>query len=131
MKLTLFQKRCLESYLYMRGKPPTLLRVLSFRPIGWLPFLGIGVASILIFFVDPYFGMFMIGLTLGAVLRIIAHARMSVMGWPVNEQVLDWGRVESLLREDACTAAAPNGGPVTPSGDSGAPGGAAIGELIR
>ena len=123
MKLTVFQKRCLESYLYMRGKPPTVARVLSFRPRGWLPFLGVGAASLLCFFVNPYAGMFMMGLILGAVLRIIAYARFTVMGWPVIERVLDWGRVESFLREEAQPGATPNGGPAEPLGNSEVSGG--------
>lgn len=101
MKLTAFQRRCLESYVYLRGKSPTLLQVLSFRPRGWLPFFGIAVISILIFCVDPFWGMFMIGMTVGAVLRIISQARFTVMGWPAIERVLDWNRVEEVLREDA------------------------------
>jgi len=118
MKLTMFQKRCLESYLYMRGKPATVFRVLSFRPRGWLPFLGIGVVSALSFFVNPYVGIFMIGLTLGAVLRIIGYARFTVMGWPVIERVLDWDRVESLLREEAQPGDPPNGGRASPLANS-------------
>jgi hypothetical protein len=105
MNLTAFQKRCLESYLYLRGTSPTILRVLSFKPRGWLPFLGIAVASVLSFAVSPLLGTFMAGLTLGAVLRILAYARFTVMGWPVIEQVLDWDRIEDLLHADGHSAA--------------------------
>jgi hypothetical protein len=91
-----------------------------------LPFLGIGIASVLSLLVNPYVGMFLIGLTLGAVLRIVAYARFTVMGWPVIERVLDWGRVESLLREEAQPGASPNGGPAEPLGNSGVGGGPSL-----
>lgn len=99
--MTAFQRRCLESYVYLRGKPPTLLQVLSFRPRGWLPFLGVAVMSVLLLCISRFWGVFMIGMTVGSILRIIGHARFTVMGWPVLERVLDRERVESVLREDA------------------------------
>jgi hypothetical protein len=108
MKLTAFQKRCLESYVYLRGKRPTLMQVLGFRAQGWLPVLGIVVISTLVFCVNPLWGMFMIGLVLGAVFRIIGTGRFTVMAWPLIEQVLDWDRVESLLREDTQPSAGGN-----------------------
>jgi len=43
--------------------------------------------------------MFMIGMSTGAILRIIAHARFAVMAWPVTEEVTDWSKVETLLHE--------------------------------
>ena len=101
MKLTAFQKRCLESYVYLRGKPPSVSRVLSFRPRGWLPFVGIAVVSVLSYFASPPVGLFMIGLTVGAVLRIVANARFVAMGWPAIERVVDWDRLDGLLQENA------------------------------
>ena len=108
MKLTAFQRRCLESYVYLHGKSPTLLDVLSFRSRGWLPFLMMAVLSSLMFYISSLWGMFMIGMTMGAVLRIIGYARFTVLGWPVIERVLDWDRVASVLRADALPPAEPD-----------------------
>lgn len=72
-----------------------------FRPLSWLPFLFIAVVSFAFYFLlDDRWGMFMIGLTVGAVLRIIAYARFSVMAWPVVEEVTDWNKVEALRHEN-------------------------------
>jgi len=101
MTLTALQKRCLESYLYLRGKPPTFWQVLSFRPRGWIPLLVCAIASVLCFAVDSYVGMFFVGLTTGAFLRIMAQVRLNVGVWPVVEQVTDWDKVDEALREDA------------------------------
>ena len=100
MTLTALQKRSLESYLYLRGKPPTFWRVLNFRPRGWIPFLCLALVSVLCFAVDLLLGMFGVGVTMGAVARIIAQARFTVEVWPVVEQATDWGKVEEFLREN-------------------------------
>ena len=71
-----------------------------FRPLSWLPFLLIAAVSFALYFlVDARWGMFMIGMSTGAILRIIAHARFAVMAWPVTEEVTDWSKVETLLHE--------------------------------
>jgi len=72
-----------------------------FRPLSWLPFAFIaGVSFAFYFLLDERWGMFMIGMTTGAVLRIISYARFAVMGWPITEEVTDWTKVDAIRREN-------------------------------
>jgi len=100
MKLTAYQKRHLAALVYLRGKKPSLWSVLMFRPLAWIPFLVIAGVSFALYLLDVRWGMFMIGMTAGAILRIIAYARFTLMAWPVTEEVTDWNRVEALRHEN-------------------------------
>ncbi|MCX6956191.1 MAG: hypothetical protein NTV51_29000 [Verrucomicrobia bacterium] len=101
MKLTAYQKRHLEALATFRKTPPTIWSVVFFRPLSWLPFLLIVVVSFGIYFlVDERWGLFLIGLTLGALLRIGSHARLAIMAWPVTAAVTDWPKVEALLQNE-------------------------------
>jgi len=100
MKLTAYQRRHLEALVYLKGKKPGVWTIITFRPLGWLSFVAIaGVSFFFYRFLDARWGLFMMGMTVGAVLRIISHARFAIMAWPVTEEVTDWARVEALRRD--------------------------------
>lgn len=100
MKLTPYQKRHLEALAYIRSQKPGVWSVLMFRPLSWLPFLALaGVSSLSCYYLDARWGMFMLGLTIGAVLRIISYARFTLMAWPITDEVTDWAKVEALRGE--------------------------------
>lgn len=99
MKLSAFQRRQLDALSHLKTEGAGLWKVLTFRPLSWIPFVLIGTLSVLVFvFVEPRWGLVMIGLTAGAVLRILAQARFTVMAWPVTETVTDWAKVEALRK---------------------------------
>lgn len=97
MKLTPFQKRNLDALEYMRTGKPSIIRALAFRPLSWIPFFVVAILSFVYYhFFDKQWGMFVLGVIAGAVLRIIAYARFTVLAWPVTKEVIDWAKVESL-----------------------------------
>jgi hypothetical protein len=100
MKLTAYQRRHLEALTTFRTKKPSIWSVLMFRPRSWLPILFIIGLSFALYLLDPRWGMFMIGMSTGAILRIISHARFAMMAWPVTEEITDWTKVEALRREE-------------------------------
>ncbi len=100
MKLTSFQKRHVAALLYLHNRSPSIGRILAFRPVNWVPFILIAILSCVVFqFWDKSVGLFFMGLTVGAITRIFAHARFLKMAWPVNEAVIDWSKVEALSQE--------------------------------
>ncbi|HWA28205.1 MAG TPA: hypothetical protein VG734_21315 [Lacunisphaera sp.] len=101
MRLTRYQRRHLDAMVCLRGKAPGVWSIATYRPLSWLPILAIcGVSVCFCLFVDPYWGMFLVGMTVGAALRIFANARFSAMAWPVTEAVTDWDKVDALRRSD-------------------------------
>lgn len=100
MDLTKYQKRHLEALATFRNKKPTVWSLIAFRPLSLIPIVFIiGLSFAFYFFVDPLWGMFIIGISTGAILRIFSHARFSVMAWPVTKEVTDWAKVEALRAE--------------------------------
>src|SRR3954462_1569873 len=100
MKLTAYQKRHLEALTTFRKKKPSAWDVMMVRPRSWLPFLLIAGLSFGVYLLDARWGMFMIGMTTGAVLRIISHARLAIKAWPITEEITDWAKVEALRHEE-------------------------------
>ena len=69
-----------------------------FRPLAWFPFCFIVALSFGLYLLDAQWGMLTIGMVLGAILRIISHARFASMAWPLTEEITDWAKVEALRR---------------------------------
>jgi len=44
--------------------------------------------------------MFLIGMSTGAILRVVSHARFAVIAWPITEQVTDWAKVDALRNKE-------------------------------
>lgn len=108
MDLTKYQKRHLEALVTFRKRKPTVWSLIAFRPRSLAPIVFIvGLSFALYFLVDPLWGMFAIGMSTGAILRIVAHARFAVMAWPVTEEVTDWDRVEALREKGKLNQPAP------------------------
>ena len=92
------ERRYLEGLVHLKTKP-TLLHNLTFRPVFWLPFFGMVFIGILfIITIDPCWGMFLTGISFGAILRIVAHARQSMALWKITEEITDWTKVDNLLQ---------------------------------
>ena len=101
MKITAFQKRHLEALVTFRKRKPNLWRFLMFRPLSWIPVLFIFAVSFAFYLLlDEHWGLFMIGMSVGALVRIFAHARFALMAWPVTEEVTDWSKVQALRDEN-------------------------------
>ena len=104
MKLTPYQKSHIEALVAFHRKPPTAWGVLTHRPKLLLPWAFIIAASVASYFlVDQRFGLFLLGMSFGSVLRVIAHCRFAVLAWPVTEQIIDWEKVEALHRQSECS----------------------------
>ena len=72
-----------------------------FRPLSWLPVLFIvGFSFAFYFLLDARWGMFLIGMSTGAILRVVSHARFAVIAWPITEQVTDWAKVDALRNKE-------------------------------
>ena len=100
MNLTKYQKRHLDALVTFQKKNPTVWSLIAFRPLSLIPIVFIiGLSFAFYYFVDPLWGMFIIGMSAGAILRIFSHARFSVMAWPVTKEVTDWAKVEALREE--------------------------------
>jgi len=101
MKITAYQRRQLDALVYLKSKRPSVWNVLMFRPQAWLPFAAIAGASFAFYhFLDPRWGLFMMGMTAGAILRVVAYARFAIKAWPITEEITDWTKVEALRRAE-------------------------------
>jgi len=98
MNLTASQKRHLEAMAAFRRKKPSVWSILMFRPLAWFPFCFIVALSFGLYLLDAQWGMLTIGMVIGAILRIVSHARFASMAWPLTEEITDWAKVEALRR---------------------------------
>jgi hypothetical protein len=100
MKLTRYQRRFVAALVYMHGSKPSLYKLLAFRPLDWIPFVAIAIVAGLYYaYFDRAWGLFMVGLVIGAIARIVGQARFTLLAWPVTAQIIDWQKVEELQKK--------------------------------
>ena len=101
MKLTRFQKRYLAVLLFVKREKPSVFRLLLARPRELLPVLVIWLFGFaVLFYVNVYAGILLVGINFGATIRIAAQMRFQLLAWPVTEQIIDWAKVEALSAEN-------------------------------
>ena len=72
-----------------------------FRPLSWLPFLCLIALSISCYiYLDARWGMFLIGMMMGAILRIISSARLAIRAWPLTTEITDWSKVDAICHKE-------------------------------
>jgi hypothetical protein len=96
MKLSPFHERQLAALRDMKVRGASIGRILMIGPRIWVFFLFFAVASIALYFLDSGWGLFVMGMLFGAVLRMVSAARFTVLAWPLTEQIIDWKKVEEL-----------------------------------
>ena len=97
MLLTPGQRKLLEIYKVHRGQPPSFPSLL----VKMLPMI-LPLAALVTFaylFVSPSLALFAGGMSLGAILRQGSLAWRSVRVMPSLYEVIDWDKVDLLLRE--------------------------------
>ena len=73
-----------------------------FKNWGWLALVvPSGTGVFLCYSGDWIYGFLFIGVGVGAFLRDLGRIISIARFWPVNEEVLDWPKVEQLLKENA------------------------------
>ena len=98
MKPTPYQLKTLQAYLDLRSDNGSVLG--QMRRNTWvfiyqLVRLVIGVP--IAFLIDARFGILVLGLILGTVIRDIQFFIQRKRIWPVIAEVLDWQRIDDLL----------------------------------
>ena len=102
MQLTKAQRRNLELYAQYHATPPTFWQIFRMNLTRYL------ILAVLIFLVyilartagTEALAMIAIGLFLGVLLRDISRFRQFVYMWPATSAVIDWDRLEVLLKGD-------------------------------
>jgi hypothetical protein len=98
MRLTAPQIRMVRFYLDHKNSPPTLgqfFRRAAKMLILWIAFCAAG--CYLVYLVgQPYWGLLLVGLFVGAAVREYRHFHYTIQVWPALTEVLDWKKVEEL-----------------------------------
>lgn len=101
MKLTPAQARQLEASIRLRTTPPTVWWYFrsSWRTYAYLTALyGIGIAAF-IWAGWPLVSAFFAGFLFAAISRDLKLFGQFVRGWPLSNEITNWGRVDELLAQ--------------------------------
>src|SRR5579859_5976317 len=103
MQLTRQQVAVLKRYQAVREARPTFLGVLR-RSRRWpLVVLAVGVAFGLMAIApqaSPRYGWFLLGFISGSVYISLTSAYRGIQQYPLNREIMDWKRIEELIREN-------------------------------
>jgi hypothetical protein len=90
-----------QALLKWRRTPPTILSiVMNWRSLPLI--VGYGVISTILLTaldVPEQFTLLVAGFCLGVAARDLGIARRSVRFWPVQNELFDWPKIDSLARE--------------------------------
>ena len=102
MQLTKLQRLVLISYRSYRQKPPRVLALLvTMWKADLILFTAIAGFTWMCFYLGaPQWGLFMIGMGVGAKSRDLGIFRIFVKIWPALAAALDWERIDALIDPD-------------------------------
>lgn len=97
------QRQILTLYQEYHASPPSLFRLIR-RNLGryLLMLIPAAIAILLSYSIQrPSLGAFGLGLVIGALLRDLGTFIRTIRIWPIIESVIDWDRVQALLKSEA------------------------------
>jgi hypothetical protein len=101
MKLTKIQLAYLKNCRNGRGTFPTIPQLLWMMRRGWGPMLLLGgVGVLLVMFSHDVLGWLLIALAWGKIFASYATACRVHSTMPVFQAVVDWNRVDTLIKEN-------------------------------
>src|ERR1035438_7669164 len=102
MQLTKHQVAILKRYQQYRLASPTILGVLR-RARRW-PWVALAVCvafglMAIAPHASPRYGWFLLGFVSGAIYLTVTSLVRGVQSWPLTREIMDWERVDQLVRE--------------------------------
>lgn len=108
------QRDLIRKLIAARLKPPTLIGLLLAWPS--LPLLSlvamVSVAALVALGLNPL-AMLMAGICLGAAARDVGIAGRTVRFWPIQQELLDWQKIDALAQTMSATPSEPDTNPST------------------
>jgi len=113
MTPTNLQNRNLELYAKYRNDRPCLRNLIAFNRARYYPIFVIMAIGV-IFLVLPdfhIFGIIIISMTAGVLIRDLGFFRHTVLIWPLVQEIIDWNKVDQLINKKSEQDGPPNDPP--------------------
>ena len=101
MKVSSLQRKTLRRYQGLQSDQASVFGQIR-RNIGIYIYLMV-VAIIVVpigMIISQNFGMLLIGIILGYIIRDVRHFIATKQVWPIMADIINWGRIEELLSSD-------------------------------